>query len=209
MPSVSASKVRRALPSTRPETTMATSRAAAAPLVKTSHGHGWSQAAAAATAATPRPWARMSSPSFPARLNRRTGSGATEEVYRLTALGLGAPLQHDPQLLHAAIEGLAADAEAGRGLRHAAAGVEQHALDLQPLGAGGLVSPVGGREGRPRRELQVVGAENGAGCDQRRALDAVHQLADVSRPRILQERGARLGRQRARPAAAAGGERPQ
>src|SRR5688572_33356927 len=103
MPSVSASKVRRALPSTRPETTMATSRAAAAPLVKTSHGHGWSQAAAAATAGTPRPPARVTSPSFPARLTRRTRSGAAGHVDGLPAFGLGASLHHGPQRGHAAI----------------------------------------------------------------------------------------------------------
>src|SRR3954451_14150442 len=98
----------------------------------------------------------------------------------------GSPLEHDTDLLHAAIERLPAQPERLGGARDAAVRVQQRGLDLHALERDFL-----GARFACCSEAEVRGSDRVAGCKRRRAMHAVLQLADVTRPVVRQQRGLR------------------
>src|SRR3954451_23292011 len=99
---------------------------------------------------------------------------------------LGSPLEHDTELLHPAIERLPAQPERLGRARDAAVRVQQRGLDLHALDRDFL-----GARFACCSEAEVRGSDRVAGCERRRAMHAVLQLANVARPVVREQRGFR------------------
>src|SRR4051794_21762573 len=99
---------------------------------------------------------------------------------------LGSPLDHDTELLHPAIERLPAQSERLGSARDAAVRVQQRGLDLHALDRDFL-----GARFACCSEAEVRGSDRVAGCERRRAMHAVLQLANVARPVVREQRGFR------------------
>src|SRR4051794_10023796 len=104
---------------------------------------------------------------------------------RVASLSLfRSPLEHDTELLHAAIERLPAQPERLGGARDAAVRVQQRRLDLHALERDFL-----GARFACCSEAEVRGSDRVAGRERRRAVHAVLQLAHVAGPVVRQQRG--------------------